>query len=267
MEFKTRKKLNSGMCSDAYILDDEYIQLVGKREDSYDIYKDIKSNSDLLVGKLSCIEFPSNMILVKPNSDYPYGCLIYKMVKGEPLNPEKITKEEQDELAKRIVEFNTEMHNLDIHWDRDKAINHEVDKVNRNIELLKNYLSDKEINKLKEYSIKFSRYLNSKESFCITHGDLWADNLIMNNNKLTGIIDFGNMAYFLPEVDYASMWNMIDGFIDKLLLYSKEKITKESIILFVIHREVCVFEYIMNDSMDEVNFQINKIKEVLELIK
>ena len=58
MEFKTKKELNSGMCSNAYVLDEEYIQLIGKREDSYSIYKEMKENSDLLIGKITCIDFP-----------------------------------------------------------------------------------------------------------------------------------------------------------------------------------------------------------------
>ena len=30
-------------------------------------------------------------------------------------------------------EFNNEMHNLDIHWDREWAINHELEKIEKNM--------------------------------------------------------------------------------------------------------------------------------------
>ena len=267
MEFKTKKKLSSGLCSNAYLLDDEYIQLEGKSKESYNTYKDIKNNSDLLIGKITCVEFPSNMSLVNPGEEYPYGALIYKMVKGSPLNPDGLTIKEQDELARTIIQFNTQMHNSEIHWDRERAINHELEKIDKNIEILNAYLKENELLQLKKYRQLFSDYLNSKKSFCITHGDLWADNLIVDEkNQLTGVIDFANMAYFLPEVDYASMWNMIDGFIDKLLLYTQEDVTKESINLFIVHRELCSFEYILEIEPEDVECQIEKLRQAMTFI-
>lgn len=267
MNFKTKKELSSGLNSKAYLLDDEYIQLVGKSEDAYNSYKDVKEYSEQLLGKINCIDFPHNMILIEPNNEYPFGCLIYKMVKGKPLNPDTLTIQQQEKLAKKIVDFNAEMHNLEIHWDRDWAINHELEKIDKNIQLLNKYLTEKEMTKLNAYKQVFSNYLNSKKQFCITHGDLWADNLIVNeNNELTGIIDFGNMSYYLPEVDYASMWDMLDGFIDKLLKNTKEDVTKESIFLFVMHRELCSFEYIIDAEPKDVPCQLEKIRKALSLI-
>lgn len=267
MEFKTKKELNSGMCSNAYVLDEEYIQLIGKREDSYSIYKEMKENSDLLIGKITCIDFPCNMSLIEPNKEYTFGSLIYKMVKGNPLNPNVLNSEELEKLAKKIVEFNEQLHTCNIHWDREWAIKHELEKIDRNIDLLKEYLLESEIEKLNIYRETFSNYLNNKKQFCITHGDLWADNLIVDeNNQLTGIIDFGNMAYFLPEVDYASMWDMKEGFVDLLLKYSKENITKNSVLLFVMHRELCFFEYVDNRNLKEINKQLKKIKELATLV-
>jgi len=267
-EYKIKKELNSGLCSTAYILDDKYIQLVGKRNDSYDIYKDMKANADLLEGNITCVDYPNSMILIEKCKDYPYGSLIYPMVKGKPLNVNNISKEQLDIIAVDLVKFNKQMHNSNIHWDREKSINHELEKVNNNIELLKKYLNKQEIKKLKEYEKQFSFYLHSKQNFCITHGDLWADNLIVDeNNKLSGVIDFGNMAYFLPEVDYASLWDMTDDFLKKMIEVSNEDVTKESINLFIIHRELCSFEYILNDDIENKKSQIEKIKEVLKLIK
>lgn len=64
------KELSSGFCSKAYIRDDKYIQLIGKREDSFDSYKKLKENSDLLVNTIKCIEYPHNMTLIQPNSEF-----------------------------------------------------------------------------------------------------------------------------------------------------------------------------------------------------
>lgn len=267
IEFKTKKELNSGLTSTAYLLDDSFIQLVGKRNDAYDIYKDMKDNADLLNGKITCVDYPHNMTLIEPNNTYPYGSLIYPLVKGNPLNVNNLTNLELEDIAKKLIEFNKQMHNADIHWDREWAINHEIEKVNRNIELLKDVLTKEEISTLKNYSIRFSNYLHSKKNFCITHGDLWADNLIIDkNNKLTGIIDFGNMAYFLPEVDYASLWDMCDGFLDKMLEFSDEDITRESVNLFIVHGQLCCYEYILDANAFDIQSQLDKIRQSIKLL-
>lgn len=267
IEFTTKKELNSGCMSTAYLLDNSYIQLVGKRSDAFDTYKDMKDNADLLNGYITCVDYPHNMILIEPSNEYPYGSLIYPLVKGNILNVDTLTADNIEKLAKKLIEFNIEMHNANIDWGRQWAINHETEKVNRNIEILKDYLTGQEISILKDYSTRFSNYLNSKNKFCITHGDLWADNLIVNeNNELSGIIDFGNMSYFLPEVDYASLWNMCDGLLDKLIELTSEDVTRESVNLFIVHRELCFFEYIL-DNPSEIQCQLEKIRETIKLLK
>ena len=170
-------------------------------------------------------------------------------------------------MAKKIAQFNKEMHSTEICWNREKAISHEVKKAYKNIEILKDYVEEEIIDQLFQYAKLFEDYLKSKKQFCITHGDLWADNLIVNdNNELSGIIDFGNMSYFLPEVDYASMWNMTEGFLDLLIKFNKEDMTKENIYLFVMHRELCSFEYIITADPEDVSSQLEKIKTALNLI-
>jgi len=268
MEFKEKKELSSGLSSTAYVLDNKYIQLEGKSKESFKTYEEMKSNSDLLEGKLSSVSFPHNMTLIEPCNKYPLGSLIYPMIQGSNLNPKTLTKEQKENIAKKIIAFNNELHSLNIHWDRESSIKHEISKINRNIEILKTYIDKDKIKILKKYSILFKRYLESKKQFCITHGDLYADNLIVDgDNNLTGIIDFGNMAYFLPEVDYASMWNMTDNFIDLLLKYTKEDVTKESINLFIVHRELCSFEYILDVEPEDIPCQLEKLKQAINLIE
>ena len=95
---------------------------------------------------------------------------------------------------------------------------------------------------------------------------MWAENLIVNEeNELVGIIDFESMSYLLPEVDYASFWNMKEGFLDLLLQYSKEDITQRSVALFALRREVCGFPYIIPEVQEEIECQIQKIKDASTL--
>jgi len=268
IKFKSKKELNCGLMSIAYLLDEKYIQLVGKREDAYDTYKDLKENADLLDGKITCVDYPHNMVLIERSDDYPYGSLVYPVVRGNILNLKNTSEKELIEIAKKLIEFNKQMHNSDIHWGRDFSINHELSKVNKNIKILEKYLTKLEIDDLKTYALIFANCLNKKKNFCITHGDLWEDNLIVDEkNRLTGVIDFGNMSYFLPEVDYASLWQFPNNFIEKMISLSDEDITKESVDLFIMHRELCVFEYLLRDGDNNVvTNQLKIIREVLNII-
>ena len=140
IEYKTKKEIGSGYTSTAHVLDGEYILLVGKNETSYETYKDMKANADLLNNVITCVNYPHNMQLIDENNEYPFGALVYPMVKGKPLNVEELNDEQLEQIAQCLVRFNTQLHNGNIHWDRDKSIKHEVDKVNRNIKELSEVL-------------------------------------------------------------------------------------------------------------------------------
>ena len=143
MKYKKRKEIGSGYTSKAYLLDNKYIQLVGKNQESFEIYKDLKFNSELLDGKITCVDYPHNMTLIEQNEEYPYSCLLYPIVKGSSLKVEKISSTKLEDIAKKIIEFNKELHNSNIHWDRESAIKHELGKIDNNIEILIDYLTNK----------------------------------------------------------------------------------------------------------------------------
>ena len=154
---KTRnlKEINSGFCSNAYMLNDKYIQLIGRRKESYDTYKRMKENSNLLEKRINCVEYPHDMTLIQPNKEYPFGSLIYPMIKRNSLNINSATNDQLQKIAKKIIEFNCEIHNSDIHWDREKSINHECQKIEVAIKVLQNYLTKNEITFLQDFFNEF----------------------------------------------------------------------------------------------------------------
>ena len=269
IESENKIFLNSGMTSNAYIIENDYIMLEGKLPRCIKLYKDMSDDLNTIDKFVRCVEIPREAKMIQPCEKFPYGCLIYKMVKGYKLNIKKLNTEQKEKLSEDIAKFIFEVHTADIYWSRENSIRHETGKIKKNIKILKNYLTKIEIDLLNKYSYVFENYLKSREQFCITHGDLWEENFIVDkNNKLVGVIDFGNFSYFLPEVDYASMWNMDEDFLDRLLKYSKENISKYSVLLFVVHREVCSFEYVLEQKDDnETICQIEKIRQTLALIK
>lgn len=133
--------------------------------------------------------------------------MIYPIVEGKTLKIDLLSNFEIEQVAKKIIKFNNELHNVKVDWGKSTSINHEMEKVYRNIDLLKNYLTKTKNDCLNKYAIVFDNYIKSKDNFCLTHGDLWADNLIVN-----------------------------------------EDVPKQSVNLFIVHRELCSFEYIMDST-------------------
>ena len=133
----------------------------------------------------------------------------YKLVEGKILTPEvfnKFTKEEQENLAKDIALFVKEMHALKLPDIEDLEIN-----------VLEDYKSDYEYLKENIYSLipieaqtyldKFYKsilnnknMINYKKVLC--HNDLSCNHILIKNNKLSGIIDFGDVAITDADKDF-----------------------------------------------------------------
>ena len=91
----------------------------------------------------------------------------------------------------------------------------ELIKYDKSISILKDYLPENIINLLANVKNDYQKLITSRD-FCITHGDLNAGNIMINaDNTLSGIIDFGNMEYYIPDVEFVHMY-----FFDKEIFYS-----------------------------------------------
>ncbi len=55
MKYKIDKKLGSGAVSDAYLLDNGKVLIIGKREDSFSTYKALYEKMKHLIGKITAL--------------------------------------------------------------------------------------------------------------------------------------------------------------------------------------------------------------------
>lgn len=77
----SKKYINKGFNSKAYIVNDNYILLEGVNHNSFNNYLKYEKTISQ-IGNIKSLEIPKIIELVKPNKDYPFGALIYKMIKG-----------------------------------------------------------------------------------------------------------------------------------------------------------------------------------------
>ena len=141
----------------------------------------------------------------------------YKLVEGKILTPELFngfTDDEQENLAKDIAQFIKEMHALKLPDIEDLEIN-----------VLEDYKSDYEYLKENIYSLipveaqnyldKFYKsilinqnIINYKNVLC--HNDLSCNHILVKNNKLSGVIDFGDVAITDADKDLVYLLEQSD---------------------------------------------------------
>lgn len=259
---KDLRIIGEGMVSKAFISDDKYILLVGKRDDSFSIYKNLKTDMDLLEGKIKSIKIPSNLKVIEPCKEYPFGALTYLAVPGREIDLKTCTTLQKKEIGKRLSEFCWEMHHNGLHWDKNFSIKHKNAKAVKNLKLLKPYFTKEENDHLQKLAKKYDKYLRESEYF-VTHGDLHEENILVNNkNELTGVIDFGNMAYTPIEFEFAPIYfNLGKELWESFITNYPQKIDIEKVKIVLYFRAITFFEYVQGWSKEAILKEVQSIRD------
>ena len=208
MGYILRKTLGSGSAGDGYLLDDGKVMIVGKREDSFATYKSMCEKLKKIDGKITSIKYPKVYALIEPCKEYPYGAIVEEGIFGSELRNKIGDLNEKDKfvIGRSLGLFLKELHNIPASGDIDEEVKINLAKYDRSINLLKEYLPQNIIDILTDIKEDYETLIKERD-FCITHGDLNAGNIMINDdNTLSGIIDFGNMEYYIPEVEFVHMY-------------------------------------------------------------
>ena len=249
MDIISRKYINEGFNSKAYIINDDYILLDGVNQNSYKNYQKYV-NVINQISNVKSLEIPRIIELIEPCEEYPNGALIYKMIKGHTFRKEHIEIVNLDNIAKKLAEFMDELYEIRVDFDKDEYIKNELE------------ITEQSVIELKEYK----NYLLTFNDYHFIHGDLWYENYILNdNNELVGIVDFEGSGMGDPAYDIAALYYLGTGFINKVLSYYKY--TDEDLIkrvsMLIKAREIADFDDMVKNYPEEVEEQVDKIKKVL----
>ena len=150
----------------------------------------------------------------KPSDIYPFNFAIYDWIEGTSANHLQFSNKELQMIAKDLTVFLNELHCINNlngplpgkhnGWGGgelnlfDKDTKNQIGKL-RNI-----------INKTKSLDLweqaKSSKW-NKKPVWI--HGDFYSGNFLIQNNKLTGVIDFGGIAKGDPAKDLVIAWTFL----------------------------------------------------------
>ena len=198
IEINSLDLIGEGYDSKAYLVNGEYIFKVKYSANKKKGYEKEKSIYDFLNQNLV-----TNIKV--PNIEYSYisdeiSILGYKQIKGTFLT------EEQELLKKDIAYFLRQMHDLDYTDINSYAIDNKQN-VLEEYQLLKTTIYNSLTDIEKQYIENFMQRLNSTTIFdgkkCLCHNDFSSNHLLLDeNNRLCGIIDFGDSGIIDEYCDF-----------------------------------------------------------------
>ena len=207
IEINSLDLIGEGYDSKAYLVNGEYIFKVKYSANKKKGYEKEKSIYDFLNQNLV-----TNIKV--PNIEYSYisdeiSILGYKQIKGTFLTPEiysTMSTEEQELLKKDIAYFLRKMHDLDYTDIKSYAIDNKQN-VLEEYQLLKTTIYNSLTDIEKQYIENFMQRLNSTTIFdgkkCLCHNDFSSNHLLLDeNNRLCGIIDFGDSGIIDEYCDF-----------------------------------------------------------------
>lgn len=195
--------LGQGLDSIAYLVNHEYIFKQSKHNDARNNLKKEIQVLKYLKGKIT---------LQIPDIEYyseEYGVCGYKKVKGEKLTPDmyqKMNDNEKDNLAQDIALFLQEIHSMPLP-DIDELELNVIDDYKSDYHTLKETIynnipdsSKKYIDNLYKRILNDERITQYVKTLC--HNDLSCNHILIQNNKVVGIIDFGDVAITDRDKDF-----------------------------------------------------------------
>ena len=199
--------LGEGYDSKAYLVNKEYVFKIKFSANKKKGYEKEKAIYDFLNKNL-------NTNIKIPNIEYSYisddlSILGYKKIEGKFLSPElyaTLSEEEKQLLKQDIANFLRQMHDLDTTQISKYTIDNKQN-VLEEYQLLRNTIYDSLTKEEKEYIERFMQRLNTTDIFdgkkCLCHNDFSCNHILLDdNNKLCGIIDFGDSGIIDEYCDF-----------------------------------------------------------------
>ncbi|MBN8827962.1 MAG: aminoglycoside phosphotransferase family protein [Sphingobacteriia bacterium] len=162
------------------------------------------------------ISIPAPIKMGKPSNDYSYPFSIYKWLPGKSLNLINLSTKEKEILAFDLARFLQELHAIknvaglvpgQHNWWRGDHISVYDKNVREQIAKLAGIIDDEKVMNLWE------RACNTKwnNNPVWVHGDFASGNILIQEGKLSAVIDFGSTATGDPACDLVIAWTYFEG--------------------------------------------------------
>ncbi len=184
-----------------------------------------------LRSKLS-IPIPTPIAIGKPNKNYPWNWSIYGWIEGQSANVMSLDDMILEKLALQLADFLNELHAIDSSdgplygkhnfFRGSSPIVYDAETRSA-VDVLEKYIDASKA--ISIWKLAISSKWNTKPVWI--HGDFSAGNILLNNNQLAGVIDFGGMAVGDPSCDLVIAWTLLKGQ-SRDIFKSKLKLDKDT---------------------------------------
>lgn len=162
------------------------------------------------------IPIPAPIKMGEPCDDFPYPFSIYKWLPGKSANQVELNNDQLEKLASQLAHFLKQLQGIQNlegpgpgqhSWWRGDHVNFYDKGAREQIADLSGTIDNNSALKLWEMAsaTKWER------TPVWIHGDLAAGNILVEDGQLSGVIDFGGMAYGDPACDLVIAWTFLFG--------------------------------------------------------
>lgn len=204
----------NGWSNYVLIVDETYVFRIPRSNESSRMLE-IEKNVLLAINDYIHIDIPKFEYIAKANSKYNF--VGYKMIKGSELSEDRLNKLseiEYREVIESIASFLSQLHSIDTRTDqitslslsnRNEEWENFKDKI---IENVSDIFSIEECLWIKSFFEDFQDGISRDDrGVSLTHGDFTEDHILINNiNKISGVIDFGDLALGDVAFDFAGIY-------------------------------------------------------------
>ncbi|MCT4617162.1 MAG: phosphotransferase [Candidatus Gracilibacteria bacterium] len=129
--------------------------------------------------------------------------LILRLVKGIAVNKiwNSLGVYQKQEIAYSIIDELKKLHNLDKKKD-EYIFTSELKNFQENYKKVMKNVKNLNKKKLEKYAREFADFLEKKGDLVLIHNDLWYKNIIVDEGKFRGFIDFELAKFSLKEAEY-----------------------------------------------------------------
>lgn len=151
-------------------------------------------------------------------------------IKGEHITYEqyhRLSEKEKDALAYDEAAFLKELHSIEIDGSAglfSEVFENKKDKYLNDKKLLISILKKEQLltaDVLEHIELIYSNILNNNVLLeytpCLVHNDFSASNMIFRENRLFGVIDFGDFAVSDPDNDFCACWIAVRMILGRIL--------------------------------------------------
>ncbi len=157
------------------------------------------------------LPIPAPLAIGKPSENYPWRWSIYRWIDGQSANHSQIT--DLSDFAKSLANFLTALERIDatngplagLHsFYRGGNLNHYDEEVRQAIVAIEDKIDVNAIIEVWEAALMTTW----DKSPVWVHGDISAGNLLVQEGRLSAVIDFGQLAVGDPACDLAITWTL-----------------------------------------------------------